>query len=98
MTRAARWVASRATSFKNFHPIAGHRKSPESPMLEPNLSATVTPWATQPLLTEVLPHLDPKYGGIATSVPRASLAAAAAGRHRSSLIAFCDPDEECPDI
>jgi glycosyltransferase involved in cell wall biosynthesis len=54
-----------------------------------------TPQATQsrPLWIEVLPHLDARYGGIATSAPRASLAAASAGPHRSALAAFCLPDE-----
>jgi glycosyltransferase involved in cell wall biosynthesis len=46
-----------------------------------------------PLWIEVLPHLDAKYGGIATSAPRASRAAASAGPHRSSLAAFCLPEE-----
>jgi glycosyltransferase involved in cell wall biosynthesis len=48
----------------------------------------------RPLWLEVLPHLDAKYGGIATSAPRASIAAAAAGAHRSAIAAFCLPDEQ----
>lgn len=48
---------------------------------------------TGPLWIEVLPHLDARYGGIATSAPRASVAAATAGAHRSALAAFCLPDE-----
>lgn len=47
-----------------------------------------------PLWMEVLPHLDAKYGGIATSAPRASIAAAASGAHRSAIAAFCLPDEQ----
>jgi glycosyltransferase involved in cell wall biosynthesis len=46
-----------------------------------------------PLWLEVLPHLDARYGGIATSAPRASVAAASAGAHRSAIAAFCSPDE-----
>jgi glycosyltransferase involved in cell wall biosynthesis len=52
----------------------------------------------QPLWIEVLPHLDARYGGIATSAPRASIAAATAGAHRSALAAFCLPDETTADI
>jgi glycosyltransferase involved in cell wall biosynthesis len=50
----------------------------------------------RPLWIDVLPHLDAKYGGIATSAPRASLAAASVGEHRSALAAFCLPDETLP--
>lgn len=59
-------------------------------------TAAVHTRTAAPLVTEVLPHLDARFGGIATSVPRASLAAAAAGRHRGSLVAFCDPNEQAP--
>jgi glycosyltransferase involved in cell wall biosynthesis len=47
-----------------------------------------------PLWVEVVPHLDAKYGGIATSAPRAAVAAEATGIHRSAIVAFCSPDEQ----
>jgi glycosyltransferase involved in cell wall biosynthesis len=53
---------------------------------------------TRPLWLEVLPHLDAKYGGIATSAPRASIAAAVAGAHRSAIAAFCLPDESSASV
>ena len=52
--------------------------------------------APGPLWIEVLPHLDVRYGGIATSAPRASIAAASVGAHRSAIAAFCSPEETLP--
>jgi glycosyltransferase involved in cell wall biosynthesis len=48
---------------------------------------------TRPLWLELFAHLDARYGGIATSAPRSSIAAASAGGHRSAIAAFCLPDE-----
>ena len=62
-------------------------------MLDSAVVDVVRPDLTQPLWLEVFTHLDPRFGGIATSVPRASVAAAAAGTHRSGIAALCVPDE-----
>ncbi len=43
----------------------------------------------QPPWLSVVPHLDPKYGGLSSAVPALASAAALAGPHPVSLAAFC---------
>ena len=42
---------------------------------------------------QVLSHLSPRYGGIASSVPRLARATEAAGRHVCPIVGFCAQDE-----
>jgi len=42
---------------------------------------------------QVLSHLSPRYGGIASSVPRLARATEAAGRHVCPIVGFCAHDE-----
>lgn len=42
-------------------------------------------------------HIDPRFGGLATSVPALAAAMNATNNCRSSVIAFCDGDETPPD-
>ena len=42
---------------------------------------------------QVLSHLSPRYGGIASSVPRLARATEAAGRHVCPIVGFCSQDE-----
>lgn len=47
----------------------------------------------RPVCLNVTTHVDHRFGGIVTTMPRLSRAIAETGRYNSATVAFCDPEE-----
>ncbi len=48
----------------------------------------------RPVWTEVLSHVDPRYGGLSAAVPALTAAIEAEGRYATRVAAFCLPEEQ----
>jgi glycosyltransferase involved in cell wall biosynthesis len=61
--------------------------------LHPSPVAPAVELAPRTTWLQILSHVDPQFGGIASSVPQFSRATEVSGNHRCPLVGFCAPEE-----